>query len=77
MQKLVEVGNRLLMSPSVQLIQVDEGLFVEGWRYFQQHHDKSYSLTDCLSFVIMKRLKIEIALAFDQHFAQAGFTKVP
>lgn len=75
--KAVEVGNRLLLSPSVQLVQVDEGLFREGWQYFQQHHDKSYSLTDCISFVIMRRLKIGIAFAFDQHFTQAGFTKVP
>ena len=33
--KAVEVGNRLLTSPSVQVIQVDEGLFSEGWQYFQ------------------------------------------
>ena len=33
--KAVEVGNRLLTSPSVQCVQVDEGLFREGWHYFQ------------------------------------------
>jgi predicted nucleic acid-binding protein len=75
--KAVEVGNRLLTSPSVQFVQVDEGLFREGWRYFQQHQDKDYSLTDCISFVVMKRFGIEAAFAFDQHFVQAGFKKVP
>jgi len=75
--KAVEVGNRLLKSPSTRCIQVDEGLFTEGWEYFQQHQDKEYSLTDCLSFVVMKRLGITTALAFDQHFVQAGFQKVP
>jgi predicted nucleic acid-binding protein len=35
--KAVEVGNRLLTSPSVQFVQVEEGLFKEGWQYFQQH----------------------------------------
>ena len=75
--KAVEVGNRLLTSPSVQFVQVDEGLFREGWHYFQQHQDKDYSLTDCISFVVMKRFKIETAFAFDQHFVQAGFKKVP
>jgi len=75
--KAVEVGNRLLTSPSVQLVQVDEGLFGEGWQYFQQHQDKDYSLTDCISFVIMKKLGIETAFAFDQHFVQAGFQKLP
>jgi uncharacterized protein len=75
--KAVEVGQRLLTSPSVQLVQVDEGLFREGWLYFQQHQDKDYSLTDCTSFVVIKRLKIGTAFAFDQHFVQAGFKKVP
>lgn len=74
--KAVEVGNRLLTSPSVQLVQVDEGLFGEGWQYFQQHQDKDYSLTDCISFVVMKKLGIETAFAFDQHFVQAGFQKL-
>ena len=75
--KAVEVGNRLLTSPSVQFVQVDEGLFRESWRYFQQHQDKDYSLTDCISFVVMKRAGIETAFAFDQHFTQAAFKKVP
>ncbi|MGH7960890.1 MAG: type II toxin-antitoxin system VapC family toxin [Candidatus Binatia bacterium] len=75
--KAVEVGNRLLTSPSVQLVQVDEGLFREGWHYFEQHQDKDYSLTDCLSFVVMERFGIETAFAFDQHFVQAGFKRRP
>lgn len=74
--KAVEVGNMLLKSSSVQLVQVDESLFLEGWRYFQKHQDKTYSLTDCISFVVMKRCKIEAALTFDQHFVQAGFKKL-
>jgi predicted nucleic acid-binding protein len=75
--KAMEVGNRLLTSPSVQFVQVGEGLFGGGWHYFQQHQDKDYSLTDCISFVVMRRLKIEITFAFDQHFVQAGFKRVP
>jgi predicted nucleic acid-binding protein len=75
--KAVEVGNTLLRSPSVQLIHVDEGLFYEAWAYFQQHQDKDYSLTDCISFIVMRRLGISTAFAFDQHFVQAGFTRAP
>jgi len=75
--KAVEVGNRFLTSPSVQFVQVDEKLFKEGWEYFQLHKDKDYSLTDCISFVVMKKLGIETAFAFDQHFVQAGFQKLP
>ena len=75
--KAVEVGNRLLTSPSVQFVQVDEGLFTEGWQFFKQHEDKGYSLTDCISFVVMHRFKADSAFAFDLHFVQAGFKKVP
>ena len=75
--KAVEVGNMLLESPSVALVQVDETLLQPTWEYFQKHADKSYSLTDCISFVVMKDRGISRALAFDKHFFQAGFTKLP
>lgn len=75
--KAVEVGNRLLTSRSVQFVQVDEGLFKDGWEYFQLRKDKDYSLTDCISFVVMKTFRIETAFTFDQHFVQAGFQKLP
>ncbi len=71
--KAVETGTRLLASPSVRSIHVNETLFFEGWHYLQGHHDKTYSLTDCVSFLIMDRFKISLALAFDRHFVQAGF----
>jgi len=76
-EKAVEVGNRLIDSPSVSLVHVDEGLFQLAWEYLQGHRDKAYSLTDCVSFVLMNRLGITTALAFDRHFTQAGFEKQP
>jgi predicted nucleic acid-binding protein len=75
--KAVEVGNRLLRSSLIHLVQVDEILFYTGWDYFQQHQDKQYSLTDCISFVVMQEREISVALTFDKHFTQAGFQKEP
>jgi len=75
--KAVQVGNNLLRSLSVQFIHVDTALFYEGWTYFQRHQDKDYSLTDCISFLVMQKLGIRTAFAFDQHFVQAGFTREP
>jgi predicted nucleic acid-binding protein len=75
--KAVELGNRLINSPSVRLIHVDETLFDEAWQYFTRHEDKSYSFTDCLSFAVMKQFEIQTALTFDRHFVQAGFQKIP
>ncbi|MFH0903395.1 MAG: PIN domain-containing protein [Pseudomonadota bacterium] len=36
------------------------------------HHDKTYSLCDALSFVVMERLDITHAIAFDRHFSTFG-----
>ena len=76
-QKAVEVGSRLLASPSVYFAHVDQELFYAGWEYFQRHTDKEYSLTDCISFLVMERFGIKVVLAFDKHFVQAGFQKQP
>ena len=75
--KAVDLGQRLLRSPSVLLVHVDDVLFDTGWRYFQRHSDKRYSLTDCISFVVMEREGLQHVLAFDRHFEQAGFTRLP
>src|SRR5262249_4529347 len=53
-EKAVEVGNRLIHSPSVRLVHVDEALFEAAWTLFQSHSDKTYSLTDCVSFLVMR-----------------------
>lgn len=38
------------------------------------HKDKSYSFCDAVSFVVMKRLRINRVLTLDHHFSQFGFT---
>lgn len=75
--KATRVGDNLLNASNIQMIHVDEVLFREGWSYFKQHADKTFSLTDCISFVLMSRFHISEALTFDRHFEQAGFTKLP
>lgn len=45
---------------------------------FHKYTDKGWSFTDCSSFILMERLKINTAFAFDRHFEQyAGFIRVP
>lgn len=75
--KAVQIGVMLLNSPSIQLIQVDEALFNAGWIYFQHHQDKDYSLTDCISFIVMHTHHITTAFTFDNHFTQAGYVQEP
>ena len=51
--------------------------FFQGWQYFKDHQDKSYSFTDCISFILMEQRHISQALTFDKHFIQARFSKLP
>lgn len=73
----VKVGRRLLESPSVELVHVDEGLFHRAFKLFEERQDKGYSLTDCVSFVVMRDRGLTRAFAFDRHFEQEGFGREP
>ncbi|MDX1948483.1 MAG: PIN domain-containing protein [Pirellulaceae bacterium] len=76
-QKAVDLGNHLLQSHFAKFIPVDQDMLLAGWSYFQRHGDKTYSLTDCISFVVMQQLGIRTAFTFDHHFQQAGFEVEP
>jgi uncharacterized protein len=49
----------------------------EHWRLglelYRSRPDKSWSLTDCVSFEIMRERGVNDALTADRHFEQAGF----
>lgn len=76
-QRAVELGTLLITSGWVELLHVDEDLFRAGWEYLVKHADKRFSLTDCISFVVMNQMGLQDALTFDAHFEQAGFRRVP
>ena len=41
--------------------------------WFRKHNDKEWSFTDCVSFAVMRELRIRDAFTTDHHFQQAGF----
>jgi uncharacterized protein len=45
---------------------------VDAVALLRAHVDKSYSLCDALSFVVMERLGLAEAIAFDRHFREYG-----
>jgi predicted nucleic acid-binding protein len=45
----------------------------QSWDYLQRNEFHKLSAVDATSFVIMKRVGIRTAYAFDHHFAVAGF----
>ena len=44
---------------------------------FEKFADQQVSFTDCVSFVLMKKHRIERAFSFDGHFVLAGFELWP
>lgn len=57
---------------SCDLIQVETQDFQAACALFVRFSDKRWSFTDCTSFVVMQRLGIRYAFAFDDHFRQFG-----
>ena len=63
----------LTADPDVQCVCVDGAIFAGALRLYRKRPDKDWSLTDCISFYIMRQQKISEALTADVHFEQAGF----
>lgn len=58
---------------SVKLVGANDELFTAGLALYRARSDKAWSLTDCISFVVMERESLREALTGDRHFEQAGF----
>jgi predicted nucleic acid-binding protein len=63
----------LIDNPSCRIIPADQSTFERGLELFFGRADKDWSLTDCLSFMVMEDEGIQEALTSDHHFTQAGF----
>jgi predicted nucleic acid-binding protein len=63
-------------SPEVTVVYVDEALHRAGLSMLQQRLDKTWSLCDAVSFVLMRRHGITEGLTTDRHFEQAGFVRL-
>ncbi len=60
-------------SSRVKIIPISSELFNRGLGRMRERSDKHWSLTDCVSFVVMEDEGLREALTGDQHFEQAGF----
>lgn len=65
--------NLLKTEPNVAIVGCSDQLLEAGIELYRERPDKSWSLTDCISFVVMQREGITEALTGDKHFEQAGF----
>ncbi len=73
---VVEFIRDILDAPSVRICWTDEAAYRAALVFLEQRSDKTYSLCDAASFVLMRRLEIGEALTTDRHFEQEGFVRL-
>ncbi len=71
--KVARFIESLRTDPLVMITPPSRELFERGLRLYADRSDKSWSLTDCISFVVMDDEGLSDALTGDHHFEQAGF----
>ncbi len=67
----------LLRSEALTILRPDADDEGRGVDLFAKFADQKVSFTDCISFVLMRRQRLERAFTFDRHFADAGFEVMP
>ncbi|HLX70366.1 MAG TPA: PIN domain-containing protein [Verrucomicrobiae bacterium] len=59
--------------PACEIVPASRELLDRALELYHQHTDKKWTLTDCVSFVVMRERNVTDALTADKHFEQAGF----
>lgn len=73
----VRVGQTLLDATVIDLVRLtldDQRL---AWTLFLERPDKTYSYTDCTSFILMRRFGLQRAISLDADFEREGFELIP
>lgn len=72
------IGQRLWSGRYARIEYITHNDVAAAWDVFRRYDDKRWSFTDCTSRVVMERLGITTAFAFDDHFRQfQSVTVVP
>jgi predicted nucleic acid-binding protein len=65
--------DKVLASQACRIEWTDPERFHVVQAFFLKHADQPWSFTDCVSFRVMKELRLRDALTKDRHFHEAGF----
>ena len=74
--RALQLGRQILDGHVCELVWVEEQDIYKAWTYFETYRNRAWSFTDCVSRVVIDRLNISEAFAFDQHFREFGSVKV-
>ncbi len=69
----IQLINSIQLSENTRVVEINKEIYNEAWGLYSNRTDKEWGLTDCASFVVMKRYAITVAFTNDHHFEQMGF----
>ncbi|NJM39933.1 MAG: PIN domain-containing protein [Anaerolineae bacterium] len=72
-QSAVDIVRALRTNADVVVVPNSSTLLTRSFELFANRLDKEWSLTDCLSFIVMQDQGLKQVLTTDHHFRQAGF----
>lgn len=75
-QNMLLFVERLLEDAEIEMIWADENVTRRALDLLNSRKDKSWSLCDAVSFMLMSDLGENEALTTDHHFEQAGFVRL-
>ena len=64
-------------SKTLEILRPTEKIERDALDFFEKYADQRVSFTDCVSFALMRDLRIKRAFTFDAHFERAGFEPWP
>lgn len=67
---------KILTDGAIEMVWVDPDLHSSAVTLLQNRLDKTYSLCDAISFILMRERGIADALTTDKHFEQEGFIRL-
>jgi uncharacterized protein len=66
------MGEQFFNGALATIYYLTEADIAQAWETFRRFADKEWSFTDCTSKIVIEKLKLKHAFAFDQHFRQFG-----
>ena len=66
-------GHSIYASPLFTILRPDKKDEIAALEYLLKYADQSISYTDCISFTLMQKFRIETVFGFDKHFELAKF----
>jgi uncharacterized protein len=74
--RAMALGEQFFRGTVATIYYLTEADILLSWQTFHQFSDKEWSFTDCTSKVLLDKLHLQQAFAFDHHFHQFGSVEV-